>query len=87
MSDAQDLKQRFEGLIEFISDTNDKIQDGTMTELENLDQDVMALCQDVENSTPEIAKKMQPLMAKVISSLDELAQNITTYQNNQKSDS
>ncbi len=81
---SDELKRRFEDLIAYINKANEDVLDGRIGELADLDKDVTALCRDVESSEPALARDMQPLMAEMISKLDELAQNLTEFQQRQK---
>lgn len=75
---TQALNARFEALIVFLDETNAKTIEGKSIDLKDLDKTVSALCFDTENAPPEVAKNVQPLMASMITKLDELAENIKT---------
>ncbi len=81
---SDDLKRRFEDLIEYINKANEDVLNNRIRKLADLDQTVTTLCHDVEAAEPVVAKDIQPLMAEMISKLDELAQNLTEFQQRQE---
>ncbi len=81
---SDELKQRFEDLIAYINKANEDVLSDKVGELTELDKDVTALCRDVESAEPELARDIQPLMAEMISKLDELAQSLTEFQQRQE---
>ena len=80
MTDAASLTERLQELIEFIEKANHSMDEGAVPSLGNLDQTVALLCSDVEKSEPEIARQAQPLMAQMITKLDELAVKLQNLQ-------
>ncbi len=77
---SDELKRRFEDLIEYIHKANEDVIGDRVCELTKLDETVAALCRDVGSAEPAVAKDVQPLMAEMISKLDELARNLTEFQ-------
>ncbi len=80
MSNEEDLKTRFEGMITFITDSCAQIRADQMVQLGNLDTDVNALCNDVKDLPAEVGQAVRPLMETMIARLDELAQALNEYQ-------
>lgn len=81
MSEAvQNLRSRFDGLITLIEKAHQNIESDILMKLSTLDQDVNALCEDVEKSEPKVARDVQPLMAELITKLDGFAQGLIAYQ-------
>ena len=74
------LEKRFEGLIDLIQRARQKADADEILPLETLDRDVNALCEDVEKAETQVAKQTQPLMATLITELDNLAQSLVAYQ-------
>lgn len=79
-----DFTQRFESLIEFIEQSNEKVLSGQMIDLGDLERNVAQLCKDIEKAPPETARETNALMARMISRLDELAQSLTHLQTQQE---
>ena len=77
---VQNLRSRFDGLITLIESAHQNIESDVLIKLSTLDQDVDALCKDVENSEPKVARDVQPLMAELITKLDGFAQGLIAYQ-------
>lgn len=86
MTDAASLTQRLQDLIVFIDEANASMDRDAVPTLNNLDQKVAKLCMDVEQSPPVIAKQIQPLMAQMITKLDELALKLQDFQTRTKSE-
>lgn len=84
MSDAENLTQRLNDLIQHIEKTKILLANGEVTPVNNLDQTIASLCADIEQSTPKVAKSVQPLMAQMITKLDELALIIQDAQSKRK---
>ena len=78
--DKESLTQRFDELLAFIDQANSTVLNGKMPDLGNVDKKVALLCKDIEGADPEIAKQTQPMMAQMITKLDELAQSLNEYQ-------
>lgn len=74
MSDIEKLQARFTHLINFIEQATTETADGSDADLSDLEGQVTQLCTEVKESEPDVAKNMQPLMASLISKLDELEQ-------------
>ena len=76
MSEAQDLKTRFETLTDFIAESAVQAREGRMVALGDLDARVSALCEEVRRAPKEIIPEVQPMMEAMIARLDELAQSL-----------
>jgi len=73
------FRARFEALAEFISKAEACVKSGSLMEIGALDQEVVKLCQEVKDSSPEIAKQAQPYIADMISALDTLARELEAF--------
>ncbi len=74
------FEDRFHELISFVEEALHKVQEDEMPDLSDLDGRVSNLCRDVESAGQEAAESVQPLMADMITKLDELAMVLTEYQ-------
>lgn len=83
MSNIDALKERCHNLVLFIEEANDKIRIGEVMDLTNLEQNVSALCLEIESADPGIAVAMKEDMARMITKLDELAAGLTAFQQQQ----
>ncbi len=81
---SDELKRRFEDLITYIDKANEDISNGQARKLSALDKTVTALCRDMEDAEKSVANDMQPIMAELISKLDELERNLTEFQQRQE---
>lgn len=79
---AQDIKTRMQELTSFVIQANDSIQAGQMVDLQGLDDEVASLCDRTLALSPEKAADIQPLMAEMISSLEELGRSLEVFQQN-----
>ncbi len=81
MSDAvQDIKTRMQELTSFVIQANNTINAGQMVDLQGLDDEVASLCDRTLALPPEQAAQIQPLMAEMISNLEELGRTLEMYQ-------
>ena len=76
MSEAQDLKTRFEILTDFIAESAVQAHEGRIVALDDLDARVNALCEEVRGAPKETILEIQPMMEAMIARLDELAQSL-----------
>ncbi|MEM6781597.1 MAG: hypothetical protein AAF569_07015 [Pseudomonadota bacterium] len=83
MSDnPQDIKTRMQELTSFVVQANDTINAGQMVDLQGLDDEVASLCDRTLALPPQQAADIQPLMAEMISKLEELGRSLETFQQN-----
>ena len=75
-----DFTKRFEDLIDFIDASIVEVRGGKMVAMDELESIVAKLCADLEKADAETAKSTQPLMAQMITKLDELAQGLVDFQ-------
>jgi len=73
MADKAELQERIETMIDFVVEAEQKAQNDEIADLKTLDGDITDLCNDVTSAEPETAKELQPVMATLISRLDDLA--------------
>ena len=74
------FKTRLENITDQIESAQKDLIAGILADLGDMDKDITILCREIEASPPEIAKEMKPLIAGMISELDELAISLSTYQ-------
>lgn len=77
---SNDFKKRFDDLIGFIDNSLADVRAGNLVEMESLEKIVATLCADIEKADAETAKDTQPMMAQMITKLDELAQGLLDFQ-------
>lgn len=80
MSDVQDISIRMQDLIHFIEDASESVRSGVMTDLQGLDEEVASLCDRTISLPPEQALEVQPLMAEMISRLEDLGRALKEFQ-------
>jgi hypothetical protein len=81
---AEDIQRRMTELTDFINETDQQVRDGHLSDLTGLDEEVASLCDRALALPPAQAVTIQPLMAKMISSLESLAKALEEFQNNLK---
>lgn len=84
MGAAEDIQNRMMELTDFITETDRQVREGTLTDLSGLDDEVASLCDRALALPPAQAAGIQPFMAKMISSLESLAQALDVFQRNLK---
>lgn len=84
MTDA--LQEQFDDLIETIRDATDDVARGKIPDLKTLESRVTKLCTAVTKAGAETASAMKAPMAEMILRLDELARDLTDYQEKLKED-
>ncbi len=80
MDTIESFKSRLQGITDMIEQAQRDLNAGKLADLGDMDKNVTALCREIEISPPEIATEMKPLIAQMISGLDELAIALSTYQ-------
>ena len=78
----ESFETRFTDLAAFVEGALSTIQGGEMPDLSNMDERVSILCKEVETAGKSAAEQTQPLMASLISKLDELARALSDHQKN-----
>ena len=78
------LEQEFAALTAFVMQASEKISAGIVVDMEEMDQKVTVLCAEVQKAGNDIARQMQEPMAALITGLDQLAQDLSEYQNKVK---
>lgn len=84
MSKVDDIKQKLDAMTAFIEEALEKLQKGEVLNLAHLDQEVSVLCEETLSLPPQEAQKIQPVMAHMISRLEELGVALKDFQNNLK---
>lgn len=70
---AESIIARLEAVLDYIRVAEGRLAKGEIVDLSGLDRTVGAICEAVENAEPAVAKKAEPLMERLIASLDALA--------------
>lgn len=76
---VQEFHQRFDAIIHFLDNLSQLTESGELVPMGKLDHEIDALCKEVKNSAPEIAREMQPVMAQMIAKLDSLVDELSAY--------
>ena len=84
MSNAEQIKSRLEELTSFIEEAQSELADGKVVNLSHLDNEVEELCQQTLSLAPQEAQQVQPVMATMISRLEELSVALQDFQKNLK---
>lgn len=84
MSKADDIAQRLQELTEFIVNAQAQLKNGEVVNLSHLDDEVGQLCDETLKLKPEEAVRVQPIMADMISKLEELGLALKDFQSNLK---
>ncbi|NCC22498.1 MAG: hypothetical protein EOM26_08550 [Alphaproteobacteria bacterium] len=79
---VEELETRLANMIDFVNQARDQVDSGTLANLGDLDKDVAQLCDDVEAAPPEVAQQVSSKMSDMISSLEDLARSLKTFQDN-----
>lgn len=84
MSDVEQIAARLQELSSFIEDAQTKLNKGEVVNLSHLDGEVEQICEQALKLKPELALKVQPIMATMISRLEELGLALKDFQSNLK---
>lgn len=76
VSEYDDLKQRFEILLQIVEDTNRDVLNDDNVSVDELEEQANVLYEAIQNADGKTARDLQPLLGKVVTALDELSQNI-----------
>ena len=85
MSNREQIETRMRDLTNFITQASDAVRAGQMVKLTHLDDEVASLCDQSVALPPQEAAQIQPVMAEMIGSLEELARALKEYQENKRS--
>lgn len=80
MSDKEDIKSRMQELSAFIDEANTQVSGGQMVDLQGLDDEVASLCERTLALPPQDAVEVQPLMADMITKLEDLGRSLQIFQ-------
>ncbi len=84
MSNPTQITNRLQELSTFIEKARDKLQTGEVVDLAHLDDEVSQLCAATLGLKAEDAIQVQPVMADMISKLEEMGIALKDFQNNFK---
>ncbi len=73
LPDSQEVAKRLTSIIDYVRDCERRVNQGELMELENLDKNVLDLCNSVGALPPEEGKKLESQMAGLIKDLEALA--------------
>ena len=79
MNNARTITERLQDLIRFIDESHISMDNGSVPPIKNIEAQVVQICVEAEKSPPEIAKQAQPLIAQMITRLDELAVKLQSF--------
>lgn len=85
MSDANKIAARLQELTSFIEDARNKLSNGEIIKIAHLDGEIAQICNQTLSLPPKEAVQVQPIMANMISRLEELGLALKDFQNNLKS--
>lgn len=84
MSSAEQITNELRQLIDFIDDAHQRLDDGEVMDLSDLDDEVARLCDETLALKPEEAAQVQNTMAEMITKLEKLGVALQEYQQNLK---
>ncbi|MCB9978968.1 MAG: hypothetical protein H6862_05135 [Rhodospirillales bacterium] len=73
------LREQFEKMIAFVRDADRRVLEGEVVTLTTLDRDVARFCDLLDRADPEVSRDIAPLMAEMVSALEELAQTLRAH--------
>lgn len=73
------LREQFEKMIAFVRDADRRVMEGEVVTLTTLDRDVARFCDLLDRADPDVARDIAPLMAEMVSALEELAQTLRAH--------
>ena len=74
------IRKKFQDILDTLDDALAQLLKDEIPVLATLEKRVAEMCRMVSQTTPQTAKKVQPLMGKAIQKLDELAQDLQAHQ-------
>ncbi len=74
-----DLQEQIENMILLVEGADRKVREGVIVDMNSLESDVAALCARVTQSDPVLARAVQPLMADLITRLDQLVVSLDDF--------
>ena len=84
MSNTEQIAVRLQELTSFIQNAKEKLGNGEVVDLAHLDGEVEQICEQALKLKPEEALNVQPVMAEMISKLEELGLALKDFQDNLK---
>lgn len=79
MNNAKSITERLHDLIRFIDEAHISVDNGSVPPIKTIEQRVVQICVEAEKSPPDIARQAQPLIAQMITKLDELAVKLQSF--------
>lgn len=73
------LRAQFEKMIAFVQDADRRVAAGEVVTLTTLDRDVARFCDMLDRADPEVSRDIAPLMAEMVSALEDLARTLRTH--------
>jgi hypothetical protein len=71
--DSQEVAKRLTTIIDYVRDCERRVNQGELMELENLDRNVLEVCNSVGALPQEEGKKLEKQMSSLIKDLESLA--------------
>jgi hypothetical protein len=81
---TDEIRAKMEKLTDFIREAEVIVRGGKMVDLSGLDRDVATICNKAVSLPPDQAREIQPLMAELIGSLEQLSGALVTYKEDLK---
>lgn len=70
------LRTKFEDMIAFVREADRQAAAGEVVALETLDRDVARFCDLMTRAKPDVSQAVAPLMAELVSALEDLAHTL-----------
>lgn len=80
MTKTDAIVTKLQDMTQFIEQAQEKLKKGDVINLSHLDGEVAQLCDETLKLPPQEAMKVQPIMAKMISRLEELGLALKDFQ-------
>lgn len=80
MSIQTNMQDRFESLINRIETAIEDVDSGKSVDLGAMDREVAEACHTIERSDAQTAHALKPVMGRMITKLDELADSLKRHQ-------
>lgn len=84
MSSVEQISNRLQELVSFIENAQEQLSGGQVVNLSHLDDEVAEICEHTLQLKPEEAAQIQPVMADMITKLEELGIALQQFQANLK---
>lgn len=76
---TEEIRDKLLRTIEYVRDCSTRVGNGEIMDLTGLDKTVSKMCKDIESLPKEQANEFKDNMSKLVSTLDDLAENIEKH--------